>query len=122
MKALQKNQGRTDQILGAMADMLTSLALPNQQWISETSEERPLVDEEGRGVDLVHWGPMGLQPEQGTQDHPIKIWRVDEVKEELFRYGRRSSLRTPRGLPKCAGRVAELARRFIGVHNRGMRK
>ncbi|TNM87100.1 hypothetical protein fugu_007330 [Takifugu bimaculatus] len=32
MKALQKNQGRTDQMLGAMADVLTSVALPTQQW------------------------------------------------------------------------------------------
>lgn len=34
MKALQKNQGRTDQMLGAIADMLTSVAMPNQQWVS----------------------------------------------------------------------------------------
>lgn len=34
MKALQKNQGRTDQMLGAMADVLTSVAMPNQQWVS----------------------------------------------------------------------------------------
>lgn len=39
MKALQKSQGRTDQILGAMADMLTSLALPNQQWVSRTTSK-----------------------------------------------------------------------------------
>ncbi|XP_051961624.1 rho guanine nucleotide exchange factor 25 isoform X1 [Xyrauchen texanus] len=38
MKALEKNHGRTDQILGAMADMLTSLAIPNQQWNSESIE------------------------------------------------------------------------------------
>lgn len=34
MKALQKNQGRTDQMLGAMADVLTSVAMPNQHWVS----------------------------------------------------------------------------------------
>lgn len=34
MKALQKNQGRTDQMFGAMADVLTSIAMPNQQWVS----------------------------------------------------------------------------------------
>lgn len=34
MKALQKNQGRTDQMLGAMADVLTSVAMPSQQWVS----------------------------------------------------------------------------------------
>ena len=37
MKALQKNQGRTDQMLGAMADILTSLAIPSQQWVSGSS-------------------------------------------------------------------------------------
>lgn len=37
MKALQKNQGRTDQMLGAMADVLTSVAMPNQQWVSWSS-------------------------------------------------------------------------------------
>ncbi|KAG5836243.1 hypothetical protein ANANG_G00252510 [Anguilla anguilla] len=79
MKALQKNQGRTDQILGAMADMLTSLALPSQEWISESSEECPLVDEQRRGVDLVHWGPTGLDPGRGIQDHPTKSWRSGEV-------------------------------------------
>ncbi|KAJ8258961.1 hypothetical protein COCON_G00179730 [Conger conger] len=78
MKALQKNQGRTDQILGAMADMLTSMALPSQEWISETSEKHPLVEEEGHGVDLVHWGPMGLDPERGAQDHPIKSCQSGE--------------------------------------------
>lgn len=34
MKALQKNQGRTDQMLGAMAEVLTSVVMPNQQWVS----------------------------------------------------------------------------------------
>lgn len=43
MKALQKSQGRTDQILGAMADMLTSLALPNQQWVSRTTSELSVI-------------------------------------------------------------------------------
>lgn len=37
MKAVQKNQGRTDQMLGAMADVLTSVAMPNQQWVSCSS-------------------------------------------------------------------------------------
>ncbi|KAM9342673.1 rho guanine nucleotide exchange factor 25 isoform 2-T2 [Pholidichthys leucotaenia] len=38
MKALQKNQGRTDQMLGAMADVLTSVAMPNQQLLLEGGE------------------------------------------------------------------------------------
>lgn len=36
MKALQKNQGRSDQMLGALADM-PSVAVPNQQWVSRKS-------------------------------------------------------------------------------------
>ncbi|XP_058867476.1 rho guanine nucleotide exchange factor 25-like isoform X3 [Acipenser ruthenus] len=39
MNALQKNLGRTDQMLGAMADMLSSLALPSQQWLAEHGEQ-----------------------------------------------------------------------------------
>lgn len=42
MKPLQKNQGRTDHILGAMADMLSSLALPSQHWVSKTGIHRVL--------------------------------------------------------------------------------
>lgn len=37
MKALQKNQGRTDQMLGAMADVLTSVAMPSHQGVSRGS-------------------------------------------------------------------------------------
>lgn len=37
MKAQQKSQGRTDQMFGAMADVLTSVAMPNQQWVSCSS-------------------------------------------------------------------------------------
>lgn len=50
MKALQKNQGRTDQLLGAMADVLTSVAIPNQQWVSC----RPVCVFTGRIVALIH--------------------------------------------------------------------
>ncbi|XP_028654492.1 rho guanine nucleotide exchange factor 25 isoform X1 [Erpetoichthys calabaricus] len=39
MKALPKNSGRTDQMLGAMADILSSFALPGQQWLSEVAVE-----------------------------------------------------------------------------------
>ncbi|XP_015233449.1 PREDICTED: rho guanine nucleotide exchange factor 25-like isoform X2 [Cyprinodon variegatus] len=38
MKSLQKNQGRTDQMFGAMADVLTSVAMPKQQWLSDGGE------------------------------------------------------------------------------------
>lgn len=33
MKAPQQTGGRTDQMLGAMGDILTSLALPRQPWV-----------------------------------------------------------------------------------------
>lgn len=33
MKAPQQTEGRTDQMLGAMGDILTSLALPSQPWV-----------------------------------------------------------------------------------------
>ncbi|XP_031659711.1 rho guanine nucleotide exchange factor 25 isoform X2 [Oncorhynchus kisutch] len=76
MKALQKNQGRTDQMLGAMADMLTSLALPNQQWPAENNDaatEPPVSQEEKKGAGGPrHLDPAGLEDwEQGspTQDH-----------------------------------------------------
>ncbi|XP_029578374.1 rho guanine nucleotide exchange factor 25 isoform X1 [Salmo trutta] len=76
MKALQKNQGRTDQMLGAMADMLTSLALPNQQWPAENNDaatEPPVSQEEKKGAGGPrHLDPSGLEDwEQGspTQDH-----------------------------------------------------
>ncbi|XP_048379592.1 triple functional domain protein-like isoform X5 [Stegostoma tigrinum] len=38
MKAPQRSPGRAEQMLGAMADMLTSFALPNQQWLSDPCE------------------------------------------------------------------------------------
>ncbi|XP_071203473.1 rho guanine nucleotide exchange factor 25-like isoform X2 [Salvelinus alpinus] len=74
MKALQKNQGRTDQMLGAMADMLTSLALPNQQWhADDAATEPPVSQEEKKGAGGPrHLDPAGLEDwEQGspTQDH-----------------------------------------------------
>ncbi|XP_066564650.1 rho guanine nucleotide exchange factor 25 isoform X2 [Amia ocellicauda] len=63
MKALQKNQGRTDHILGAMADILSSLALPSQQWVSEHNEEEPLVSGESQGSEQVAWDHNLLTPE-----------------------------------------------------------
>lgn len=59
MKALQKNQGRTDQLLGAMADLLTSVAIPNQQWVS--CEPAPV----GCGLGGFTGGIVELQPQQG---------------------------------------------------------
>ncbi|KAJ8017046.1 hypothetical protein DPEC_G00013690 [Dallia pectoralis] len=65
MKALQKNQARTDQMLGAMADMLTSLALPNQQWSTENSDtatEAPGCQEWKRELaGPGQWDPAGIE-------------------------------------------------------------
>ncbi|XP_061759351.1 rho guanine nucleotide exchange factor 25 isoform X1 [Nerophis ophidion] len=72
MKALQKNQGRTDQMLGAMADMLTSVVMPNQQWLSEGGEVDLPSSEVERGPNHGHWGPEGLdweQPTEGTDSY-----------------------------------------------------
>ncbi|TDH10561.1 hypothetical protein EPR50_G00076680 [Perca flavescens] len=55
MKALQKNQGRTDQMLGAMADVLTSVAMPNQQLLSEGGEADPPSSEEEKGPVQGQW-------------------------------------------------------------------
>ncbi|XP_029910768.1 rho guanine nucleotide exchange factor 25 isoform X2 [Myripristis murdjan] len=63
-QALQKNQGRTDQMLGAMADMLTSLAIPNQQWLTEAGEADPPPSEEGKGTVPGQWESAGLDWEQ----------------------------------------------------------
>ncbi|XP_019945045.2 rho guanine nucleotide exchange factor 25 isoform X1 [Paralichthys olivaceus] len=64
MKALQKNQGRTDQMLGAMADVLTSVAMPNQQWLSEGGEADLPSSEDEKGPVQGLWEPEGLEWEQ----------------------------------------------------------
>ncbi|KAI1892240.1 hypothetical protein AGOR_G00131320 [Albula goreensis] len=80
MKALQKNQGRTDQMLGAMADMLTSLALPKpqQQWVSGASKDCLLVDEEGQNVEQRDWGPGAVDWEQGSSEGVETRNRLEE--------------------------------------------
>nr|XP_057939142.1 rho guanine nucleotide exchange factor 25-like isoform X1 [Doryrhamphus excisus] len=68
MKALPKNQGRTDQMLGAMADMLTSVAVPNQ-WLS--GADLPSGEDE-RGPVQGRWESEGLdweQPREGTDSY-----------------------------------------------------
>lgn len=79
MKALQKNQGRTDQMLGAMADVLTSVAMPNQQWLSEGGEvDLPSCEEEKRPVQG-QWEPEGLDWEQqaSTTENSDQSERTD---------------------------------------------
>ncbi|KAM3618881.1 uncharacterized protein V6R79_026269 [Siganus canaliculatus] len=79
MKALQKNQGRTDQMLGAMADLLTSVAMPNQQWLSEGGESDLPSSEEEKGPVQGQWEPEGLEWEQqaATTESPERRERTD---------------------------------------------
>ncbi|XP_044208536.1 rho guanine nucleotide exchange factor 25 isoform X2 [Thunnus albacares] len=78
MKALQKNQGRTDQMLGAMADVLTSVAMPNQQWLSEGGEADLPSSEEEKGPVQVQWEPEGLDWEQqAITENPERRERTD---------------------------------------------
>ncbi|XP_067832816.1 rho guanine nucleotide exchange factor 25-like isoform X2 [Heptranchias perlo] len=54
MKAPQRTPGRAEQMLGAMADILSSFALPSQQWLSDPCEVTADVGElettSGEGV------------------------------------------------------------------------
>ncbi|XP_041654799.1 rho guanine nucleotide exchange factor 25 isoform X3 [Cheilinus undulatus] len=80
MKALQKNQGRTDQMLGAMADMLTSVAMPNQQWLSDGGEGDLPSSEEEKGPMRCLWEPEGPEWEHqasATVENPERRERTD---------------------------------------------
>ncbi|KAJ8265503.1 hypothetical protein COCON_G00146020 [Conger conger] len=87
MRALQKNQGRTDQVLGAMADMLTSVTLPRQQqqqWVSEARKERLPVAEEGQSAERGCWGPGVEGRERGSSD---SLENSDRPGEESYSVG-----------------------------------
>ncbi|XP_013921072.1 PREDICTED: rho guanine nucleotide exchange factor 25 [Thamnophis sirtalis] len=75
MKAPQQTEGRTDQMLGAMGDILTSLALPRQPWLSDLysqdqgAEMQPLANNKNnRG-----------QPDMGSQQEAIASSEVPVV-------------------------------------------
>ncbi|KAF7664551.1 hypothetical protein LDENG_00172590 [Lucifuga dentata] len=90
MKALQKNQGRTDQMLGAMADVLTSMVMPNQQWLSEGGEADLPSSEEEKGPVQGQWDPGELDWEQGAaenlelRERTGKTWRSCSEGDRLF--------------------------------------
>ncbi|KAM9829267.1 rho guanine nucleotide exchange factor 25 isoform 4-T4 [Syngnathus typhle] len=69
MKAPPKNQGRTDQMLGAMADMLTSVALPNQAWLVEGGEADLPSRREERGPVQGRWEPDWERCREGTDSY-----------------------------------------------------
>ncbi|XP_037832953.1 rho guanine nucleotide exchange factor 25 isoform X1 [Kryptolebias marmoratus] len=79
MKAMQKNQGRTDQMLGAMADVLTSVAMPNQQWLSEGGEADLPSSEEEKGPVRGQWEQDGPDWEQQSTaaQNPERSERTD---------------------------------------------
>nr|XP_020473339.1 rho guanine nucleotide exchange factor 25-like isoform X2 [Monopterus albus] len=60
MKALPKNQGRTDQMSGARADVL-SVPVPNQQWLSEGGEADRPSSMEAKGPVQGQWEPEQLK-------------------------------------------------------------
>ncbi|XP_051518216.1 rho guanine nucleotide exchange factor 25-like isoform X1 [Myxocyprinus asiaticus] len=75
MKAIQKNQGRTDQILGAMADMLTSLAIPSQQSDSESIEHLN-VKQDQKTTEQPLWNTEALHLEDTlSQDSLERVQR-----------------------------------------------
>ncbi|XP_041859405.1 rho guanine nucleotide exchange factor 25 isoform X2 [Melanotaenia boesemani] len=79
MKSLQKNQGRTDQMLGAMADVLTSVAIPNQEWLSDGGEADLPSSEEEKGPVQSQWEQEGQEWErQATAtENPDQSDRTD---------------------------------------------
>uniref|UniRef100_A0A8C1GDP7 Rho guanine nucleotide exchange factor 25 n=1 Tax=Cyprinus carpio TaxID=7962 RepID=A0A8C1GDP7_CYPCA len=78
MKSLPKNQGRTDQILGAMADMLTSLVIPNQKWNSEGIEHLSMTQERKTGKQRP-WETEGLNWDDMSRDSLERVRRRDRA-------------------------------------------
>ncbi|XP_042569212.1 rho guanine nucleotide exchange factor 25-like isoform X1 [Cyprinus carpio] len=78
MKSLPKNQGRTDQILGAMADMLTSLVIPNQKWNSEGIEHLSMTQEQKTGKQRP-WDTEGLNWDDMSRDSLERVRRRDRA-------------------------------------------
>ncbi|RXN11739.1 rho guanine nucleotide exchange factor 25-like isoform X1 [Labeo rohita] len=85
MKSLPKNQGRTDQILGAMADMLTSLAIPNQKWSSEGIEHLSVTQEQKTGKQRP-WDTEGLNWDDMSRDSLERVRRRDRAISSLMTY------------------------------------
>ncbi|XP_029012374.1 rho guanine nucleotide exchange factor 25 isoform X2 [Betta splendens] len=66
MKALQKNQGRSDQVLGSLAEA-PSTAAATQQWLSEGGEADLPSRDEGKGPAQGQWETTGLEWDQQRQ-------------------------------------------------------
>ncbi|RVE70560.1 hypothetical protein OJAV_G00065400 [Oryzias javanicus] len=84
MKALQKNQGRTDQMLGAMADVLTSVAMPSQQWLSEGGDADLPSSKEEKGSVQDQWNHEGLEWDQQSKDSPERSEKTGNTRKSGF--------------------------------------
>ncbi|KAK1899270.1 Kalirin, partial [Dissostichus eleginoides] len=83
MKALQKNQGRTDQMLGAMADVLTSVAMPNQQWLSEGGEVDLPSSEEEKGPVQGQWDQRGWSGSSSPLQQKTQSGEKEQLEKRL---------------------------------------
>ncbi|XP_078545090.1 rho guanine nucleotide exchange factor 25 isoform X1 [Lissotriton helveticus] len=74
MKAPQKSSGRTDQMLGAMADILSSFGLPSHQWLSDPCTEG--AEEE---VELPEHSSTEEAPGEEERSHDQEEEQEEEV-------------------------------------------
>ncbi|KAM8975307.1 rho guanine nucleotide exchange factor 25 isoform 2-T2 [Pelodytes ibericus] len=70
MKAPQKHAGRTDQMLGAMADILGSFGLPSHEWIPELCSEDSSVPEMSSTEENLEGQST---PDIEEQDHHVEL-------------------------------------------------
>ncbi|MEE6471755.1 hypothetical protein FKM82_009356 [Ascaphus truei] len=69
MKAPQRHTGRTDQMLGAMADILGSFGRPSHQWISDSCSEDSSA------------------PEHSSNEENVKGEKIPDIEEEQLGVG-----------------------------------
>ncbi|XP_058024391.1 rho guanine nucleotide exchange factor 25 isoform X2 [Ahaetulla prasina] len=67
MKAPQQTGGRTDQMLGAMGDILTSLALPSQPWLPDLCSPEQGAEMQPQASNKNNRG----QPDMGSQQEAV---------------------------------------------------
>ncbi|XP_034275090.1 rho guanine nucleotide exchange factor 25 isoform X2 [Pantherophis guttatus] len=75
MKAPQQTGGRTDQMLGAMGDILTSLALPSQPWLSDLYSQEQGAEMQPQASNKNNRG----QPDMGSQQEAVASSEIPVV-------------------------------------------
>ncbi|XP_048343585.1 rho guanine nucleotide exchange factor 25 [Sphaerodactylus townsendi] len=90
MKAPQRAGGRTDQMLGAMGDILTSLALPSQHWVPDlcSQEQGVEMQPQARGAaeaseekkDQLHEPP----PEEAMGSGTVEVQTATTTEEDPY--------------------------------------